>query len=146
VLCVLGSASFSFPNRTGCRVEHGFPHWFQSPGKVFDTKLTTKFWVIKRKVRIQFKQKFSKQIADDSDAVKGSTQQREGTRKGPVMMKQTQRGGPQPSPFWPAPFGRSPEDAASAARARSGALGSKASGGTLRGRTGWGSRGQTPPI
>jgi len=31
--------------------------------------------------------KFSKHIADDSDAVKGSTQQREGTKKGPVIMK-----------------------------------------------------------
>jgi len=66
---------------------HGFPHWFQSPGNVSDTKRTTKFWVRKREVRIQFKQKISKQIADDSDAVKGSTQQREGTRKMPVMMK-----------------------------------------------------------
>jgi len=46
---------------------------------------------------------------------------------------------PYPPP-WPSPFGRSPEDAVSAARARSGALGSKALGGTLWVKAGWGSQ------
>jgi len=44
-------------------------------------------------------------------------------------------------PPWTALFGRSPDDAVGAVRAQSRALGSKASGGTLRGKTGWGSLG-----
>jgi len=54
---------------------HGFPHWFQSPKKVSDTKRTKKFWVRKGKVRIQFKQKvFQTEMSQMtcSDAVKGA--------------------------------------------------------------------------
>jgi len=84
---------------------------------------------------------------------------REGTRKGPKMVKAKRRkqahhrqvtvnhnqkgGGSSPLA---SPLGRSPEDAVSAARKRSGALGSKASGATLRGKTGGGSPGRHPPI
>jgi len=80
----------------------------------------------------------------------------EGPRNGESEVERTcwlnksksQRGGsltPCCPPPWPAPFGRSPEDAVSAARARSGALGSKASGGTLGGRQVGDHRATSPP-
>jgi len=49
-------------------------------------------------------------------------------------------------PAWPAPFGRSPEDADNAARARSGALGYKASGANCGGRQFGDHRYDTPHL
>jgi len=136
-----------------------FPIGFKVQKRCSDTKRTKRFWVRKeRSESIQYKQN----VLTEREAMsqEQSTKQRGGMREGSGMMVGDWKTKRKNWLSWypgrgnrdhkvgsltlyclnlcPASFGRSPEDGLSAVRARSGNLGSKASGDTLRGNTGRG--------
>jgi len=154
----------SRPRKTRGRGTHpsamGSPTGSKVQGKVFDTKRNRKTFGSEKGGQSQFKPKVFRNRGRNMLSHTTAQKKREGTRKGlkeKVSPPDDQKSKNQPRKFWateikssmggfphpllpttlrPAPLGRSTEDAFSAARARSGALGSKASGCTLRGKAG----------
>jgi len=126
----------------------GFPIGSKVKKTCSDTKRTKEFWVRIKTIQNRGRGDFAEQRAEKK--IRGHEEKpRNVRRRKQGGLTQSKSQGVFLTPCcptpWPAPFGRSPEDAVSAARERSGALGSKASGGALRAKTGRGSPGRPPP-